>query len=100
MGPDGDRDAVLDPRLSVRGVQRVADSATPLPPATTCITTMMIGEKCAEMMLEERPGEHAGEHGGDGAADRGARDPGAADFLRLYPPFCLARRGGARRRGG
>jgi choline dehydrogenase len=57
MGPDGDRDAVLDPRLSVRGVQglRVADgSAMPfLPAINPCITTMMIGEKCAEMMLQD-----------------------------------------------
>jgi choline dehydrogenase len=57
MGPEGDRDAVLDPRLSVRGVQglRVADgSAMPfLPAINPCITTMMIGEKCAEMMLQD-----------------------------------------------
>jgi choline dehydrogenase len=57
MGPDGDRDAVLDPRLSVRGVQglRVADgSAMPfLPAINPCITTMMIGEKCAEMMIQD-----------------------------------------------
>jgi choline dehydrogenase len=57
MGPDGDREAVLDPRLCVRGVQslRVADgSAMPfLPAINPCITTMMIGEKCAEMMLQD-----------------------------------------------
>ena len=57
MGPDGDRDAVLDPRLRVRGVQglRVADgSAMPfLPAINPCITTMMIGEKCADMMKED-----------------------------------------------
>ena len=57
MGPDGDRDAVLDPRLAVRGVQglRVADgSAMPfLPAINPCITTMMIGEKCAEMMIQD-----------------------------------------------
>jgi len=57
MGPDGDADAVLDPRLNVRGVQglRVADgSAMPfLPAINPCITTMMIGEKCADMMKED-----------------------------------------------
>jgi choline oxidase len=57
MGPDGDRMAVLDPRLRVRGVAglRVADgSAMPfLPAINPCITTMMIGEKCAEMMLQD-----------------------------------------------
>ena len=57
IGPDGDRDGVLDPRLSVRGVRglRVADgSAMPfLPAINPCITTMMIGEKCAEMMLQD-----------------------------------------------
>jgi choline oxidase len=57
MGPDGDRMAVLDPRLRVRGVAglRVADgSAMPfLPAINPCITTMMIGEKCADMLAED-----------------------------------------------
>src|SRR5438045_7586257 len=57
MGPDGDRMAVLDPRLRVRGVAglRVADgSAMPfLPAINPCITTMMIGEKCADMVAED-----------------------------------------------
>ena len=57
MGPDGDPDAPLDPRLRVRGVRglRVADgSAMPdLVSVNPCITTMMIGEKCADMVKED-----------------------------------------------
>jgi choline oxidase len=57
MGPDGDRMAVVDPRLRVRGVAglRVADgSIMPfLPAINPCITTMMIGEKCADMVAED-----------------------------------------------
>jgi choline dehydrogenase-like flavoprotein len=50
---------VLDARLRVRGVSglRVADgSALPfLPAINPCITTMMIGEKCADMLKEDAP---------------------------------------------
>jgi choline dehydrogenase-like flavoprotein len=57
MGPDSDPEAVVDPRLRVRGVQglRVADgSIMPfLPAINPCITTMMIGEKCADMVIED-----------------------------------------------
>ena len=57
MGPDGDRDAVLDPQLRVRGVSglRVADgSAMPfLPAINPNITTMMIGEKCSDLLKAE-----------------------------------------------
>lgn len=57
MGPDSDPDAVVDPRLRVKGVQglRIADgSIMPwLPAINPCITTMMIGEKCAEMLTED-----------------------------------------------
>jgi choline oxidase len=57
MGPDSDPEAVLDARLRVRGVQdlRVCDgSALPfLPAINPCITTMMIGEKCAEMIKQD-----------------------------------------------
>ena len=57
MGPDSDPDAVVDPRLRVRGVQglRVADgSIMPfLPAINPCITTMMIGEKCADMLIQD-----------------------------------------------
>jgi len=58
MGPDSDPLAVLDPRLRVRGVAglRVCDgSALPfLPAINPCITTMMLGEKCAELIREDR----------------------------------------------
>jgi len=57
MGPDSDQQAVCDPRLRVRGVAglRVCDgSILPfLPAINPCITTMMIGEKCAEMIGQE-----------------------------------------------
>jgi choline dehydrogenase len=57
MGPDSDPLAVVDPRLRVRGVRalRVADgSALPfLPAINPCITTMMIGEKCSQMLTED-----------------------------------------------
>jgi choline dehydrogenase-like flavoprotein len=57
MGADSDPLAVLDARLRVRGVSglRVADgSAMPfLPAINPCITTMMIGEKCADMVKED-----------------------------------------------
>jgi len=54
MGPDRDPMAVCDPQLRVRGVAglRVADgSIMPfLPAVNPCITTMMIGEKCATLI--------------------------------------------------
>ncbi|HET6291418.1 MAG TPA: GMC oxidoreductase [Amycolatopsis sp.] len=57
MGGDGDPLAVLDARLRVRGVEglRVADgSAMPfLVAVNPCITTMAIGEKCADMVKED-----------------------------------------------
>ncbi|PRX51286.1 choline oxidase [Prauserella shujinwangii] len=57
MGPDSDRMAPLDERLRVRGVQnlRVADgSAMPfLVAVNPCITTMAIGEKCADLLAED-----------------------------------------------
>ncbi|MFD4942380.1 GMC family oxidoreductase [Streptomyces sp. NPDC058239] len=57
MGPGTDPTAPLDPRLRVRGIRglRVADgSAMPeLITVNPCITTMMIGEKCADMMKED-----------------------------------------------
>jgi choline oxidase len=57
MGPETDPLAVVDPRLRVRGVDglRIADgSILPfLPAVNPCITTMMIGEKCADMVRED-----------------------------------------------
>ncbi|MFD3972684.1 GMC family oxidoreductase [Streptomyces cyaneofuscatus] len=56
MGPAGDPDSPLDPQLRVKGVTglRVADASV-MPVLTTanpCITTMMIGEKCADLIRE------------------------------------------------
>jgi len=57
MGPDSDPLAVVDPQLRVRGVRalRIADgSILPfLPAINPCITTMMIGEKCADLIKRE-----------------------------------------------
>jgi choline dehydrogenase len=57
MGPDSDPTAVVDPRLRVRGVGalRIADgSILPfLPAINPCITTMMIGEKCSDLIKED-----------------------------------------------
>ncbi|MFC1442639.1 GMC family oxidoreductase N-terminal domain-containing protein [Streptacidiphilus sp. N1-10] len=57
MGADDDATAPLDPRLRVKGIRglRVADgSAMPdLITVNPCITTMMIGEKCADMIKED-----------------------------------------------
>ncbi|MEU6051840.1 GMC family oxidoreductase N-terminal domain-containing protein [Streptomyces xanthochromogenes] len=57
MGADDDRSAPLDARLRVKGIEglRVADgSAMPdLVTVNPCITTMMIGEKCADMLKED-----------------------------------------------
>ncbi|MFG2193660.1 GMC family oxidoreductase [Streptomyces sp. NPDC048639] len=57
MGAADDADAPLDARLRVKGVRglRVADgSAMPfLVAVNPCITTMMIGEKCSDMIKED-----------------------------------------------
>jgi choline dehydrogenase-like flavoprotein len=54
MGAADDADSPLDPQLRVKGVTglRVADaSVMPLLPAVNpCITTMMIGEKCVDLI--------------------------------------------------
>ncbi|EDY51663.1 choline oxidase [Streptomyces clavuligerus] len=54
MGAAEDRDAPVDARLRVKGVRglRVADASV-MPVLTTvnpCITTMMIGERCADLI--------------------------------------------------
>jgi choline dehydrogenase len=64
MGPDSDPTAVVDPRLRVRGVRslRIADgSILPfLPAINPCITTMMVGEKCADLLkADARQGAQA-----------------------------------------
>ena len=54
MGAVSDTDSPLDPQLRVKGVTglRVADASVMpfLPAVNPCITTMMIGEKCADMI--------------------------------------------------
>ncbi|MFE7119460.1 GMC family oxidoreductase [Streptomyces sp. NPDC057654] len=57
MGAADDAAAVVDPRLRVKGVRglRVADASVMpfLPAVNPCITTMMIGEKCADMVRQD-----------------------------------------------
>lgn len=56
-GADDDPSAPLDARLRVKGVEglRVADGSVmpDLISVNPCITTMMIGEKCAGMLKED-----------------------------------------------
>jgi choline oxidase len=55
MGAGDDGDAVVDPQLRVRGVGRlrVADASVfpSMIGVNLCMTVMMIGEKCAELVL-------------------------------------------------
>ncbi len=57
MGPASDPFAPLDERLRVRGVERlrvVDGSVMPfLVAVNPCITTMAIGEKAADMIVED-----------------------------------------------
>jgi len=59
MGAPDDAQAVLDPRLRVRGVHglRVADASVMpfLPAINPNITCMMIGEKAADLLAEDAP---------------------------------------------
>ncbi len=57
MGPADDAGAVVDARLRVHGLQglRIADASVmpDIPSANTCAATMMIGEKAADLLLED-----------------------------------------------
>ena len=57
MGPDTDMTAVVDPRLRVHGIRglRVADASImpQVPGGNTNAPSIMIGEKCAAMVLED-----------------------------------------------
>lgn len=57
MGADDDTSAPLDARLRVKGVVglRVADGSVmpDLISVNPCITTMVIGEKCADLIKED-----------------------------------------------
>ncbi|GGO91431.1 GMC family oxidoreductase [Wenjunlia tyrosinilytica] len=57
MGADDDASAPLDSRLRVKGIRglRVADASVMpfLVAVNPCITTMMIGEKCSDMIKED-----------------------------------------------
>ena len=55
MGPDGDRMAVVDAELRVRGIDnlRIADASV-MPCVTTNninVRVIMLSDKCADMML-------------------------------------------------
>jgi choline dehydrogenase-like flavoprotein len=57
MGPAASDDAVVDPALRVRGVAglRVADASVfpTMIGVNLCMTVMMVGEKCAELILAD-----------------------------------------------
>jgi choline dehydrogenase len=57
MGPETDATAVVDPRLRVHGIERlrVADASImpQVPGGNTNAPSIMIGEKCAAMVLED-----------------------------------------------
>ena len=60
MGPDAAQGAVVDPRGRVHGMRglRVADASVfpKVPRATPALSTAVIGERIADLILEPRPG--------------------------------------------
>ena len=56
MGPSDDPDSVVDPALRVRGLDRawIADASIfpSMPTINPCLTVMMVGEKCSDLIRE------------------------------------------------
>jgi choline dehydrogenase-like flavoprotein len=56
MGPEGDKMAVLDPRLRVRGLERLRVCDLSVMPninsGNTNAPAMMLGSRCAELILQ------------------------------------------------
>jgi choline oxidase len=66
MGAETDGEAVLDPQLRVRGVERLRVADTSIFPSMTTVnpvlTAMMIGEKCAQLALESSAPRPTSDH--------------------------------------
>ncbi len=58
MGAPDDPDSVVDPALRVRGLDRtwIADASIfpSMPTINPCLTVMMVGEKCSDLIVEDR----------------------------------------------
>ena len=86
MGDPGHADAVVDPHLRVRGLERlrIADASVfpEMISVNLCLTVMMIGERCADLLTGRESGMRAGgEHWSasrfDGAPSVGRGSPPA-----------------------